>query len=50
MLRKWKQANWVINMRLKRQSAVGDDTQTLNLMGGKDGGVVNINGKLVGFG
>lgn len=40
----------IIDVRLKRQCAIEDDTQTLNLRGGRDSRVVDRNGETVRFG
>ena len=40
----------VIDVRMEGQSAVKDDTQTLNLRGGVDGGTVDGKREAVNFG
>ena len=39
----------VIDMRGEGEGAVEDDTQTLNLRGGKNGGIIDGNGEIMEF-
>ena len=40
----------VIDVGLKRESAIEDHTQTLNLLGGGNGAIVNVERETLGFG